>query len=76
MAIARAIAASPAVLLADEPTGNLDSKAGKEILDVLLQLHSEGCTVVIITHDESVAAQCHRIVTVSDGRIVSDLPSE
>ena len=76
VAIARAIAASPTVLLADEPTGNLDSKAGKEILDVLLQLHREGCTVIVITHDEKVANQCRRVVTVSDGRIVSDLPSQ
>ena len=75
VAIARAVAARPPILLADEPTGNLDTHAGREILDVLRALHREGRTVLIITHDPAVAERCERIISVSDGRIISDLPA-
>ncbi len=72
VSIARALAGEPSVILADEPTGALDSKTGKEVLEFLKKLHSEGNTVVIITHDNSIAAQCKRIVRIQDGKIISD----
>jgi putative ABC transport system ATP-binding protein len=72
VAIARAIAGEPASILADEPTGNLDSKTGREILDLLLQLHRTGSTVIIITHDVSIAERTDRVITVRDGRIQDD----
>lgn len=71
-AIARAIAAKPPVVLADEPTGNLDSKSGSEVISILMELHDEGRTVVLITHDPTVAACANRVVTISDGKICSD----
>jgi putative ABC transport system ATP-binding protein len=72
VAIARALVGHPEVLLADEPTGNLDSKTAKEILELFSELHSDGITIIIVTHDPSVAAHCHRIVRLHDGRIVED----
>ena len=72
VAIARALAADPPLILADEPTGNLDSQVGGEIVDLLLELHSEGRTVVVITHDESLAARAERTVRLLDGRVFSD----
>jgi len=69
-AIARAIAADPPLLLADEPTGNLDSAAGADILALLRALHVQGHTVVLITHDRDIAAACDCRVTIADGRIV------
>jgi putative ABC transport system ATP-binding protein len=72
VAIARALVTNPTLILADEPTGNLDSESTHEILAVLDQLAAEGRTIVIITHEESVAARAHRIVTISDGLITSD----
>ncbi len=72
VAIARAIAQAPPVILADEPTGNLDSHATKEIMNILKTLHSEGRTVIIITHDNDIAANAERIVHIEDGRITSD----
>ncbi len=72
VATARAIVTEPTVLLADEPTGNLDTASSASILDLIAQLHADGITVVIITHDHSVAARCARTITVADGTIVSD----
>lgn len=72
VAIARAIAAHPPIILADEPTGNLDSASGRDIINTLLNLNSEGHTVILITHDKEIAALAHRIVNLKDGQIVSD----
>jgi putative ABC transport system ATP-binding protein len=72
VAIARALVGHPEVLLADEPTGNLDSKTAKEILELFSELHADGITIVIVTHDPSVAAHCHRVVRLHDGRIAED----
>jgi len=71
VAIARAIVGQPQVLLADEPTGNLDSKMGQEVMDILLKLHSEGTTVVMVTHNEQEAKMAGRIVRVFDGQLVA-----
>lgn len=71
VAIARALANRPQVLLADEPTGNLDAKTGRGIMDVLKELNDEGQTIVMVTHDPQVAAVAHRIVHLEDGRIVT-----
>ena len=73
VAIARAIAQAPPILLADEPTGNLDSGSSKEILNIIKKLYLEGRTVIIITHDPGIAKQAKRIITISDGKIVSDI---
>ncbi len=72
VAIARAIASEPPVILADEPTGNLDSKCGAEVMRILYDLHAQGKTVIIITHDDSVAAQAARTIRIQDGAVVSD----
>jgi putative ABC transport system ATP-binding protein len=72
VAIARAIAQAPPVILADEPTGNLDSNSTKEIMDILKGLHKEGRTVILITHDNGIAAQARRVVRIMDGKIESD----
>jgi len=71
VAIARAMVGQPDVLLADEPTGNLDSKMGAEVMDILLKLNEEGTTVVMVTHDEAEARRAHRIVRVFDGQLVA-----
>jgi len=73
VAIARAIAQAPPILLADEPTGNLDSASTKEIMKIIKRLYSEGRTVIIITHDPGIADQAKRVITISDGRIKSDM---
>jgi putative ABC transport system ATP-binding protein len=74
VAIARAILNKPSILLADEPTGNLDSATTAEILALFRQIHAEGQTVVIVTHEDEVAAHCQRVVRLRDGRVLSDLP--
>ena len=70
--IARALVKSPNILLADEPTGNLDSRSGEEIMQILGELHTEGISVIIVTHEADIAAQTERIVTMRDGMIISD----
>lgn len=70
-AIARAIVNDPQIVLADEPTGSLDSKTAADIMDVFKQLNAEGKTVIIVTHDKEIARQCKRIIEISDGEIVS-----
>ncbi|MCJ8318809.1 MAG: ABC transporter ATP-binding protein [Colwellia sp.] len=72
VAIARAIAGSPSVILADEPTGNLDSKNAQIVMSILDQLHAEGATICMVTHDPRSAARSQRIIEVFDGKIVSD----
>ena len=71
VAIARAIVGKPQILLADEPTGNLDSKMGAEVMEILLKLNSEGTTIVMVSHDEREAQRVHRIVRVFDGQLVA-----
>ena len=73
VAIARAIAQAPPILLADEPTGNLDTASTKEIISIIKRLYKEGRTVIIITHDPGIAEQAKRIITISDGQIKSDV---
>ncbi len=72
VAIARALVNNPPLLLADEPTGNLDSRSGEDILNILTGLNDRGVTMIIVTHDQSVAARCKRIITLKDGQIVKD----
>jgi putative ABC transport system ATP-binding protein len=72
VAIARAIVGKPEIILADEPTGNLDSAMGNEILNILQQLNREGSTIVMVTHDEQMARRTHRIIRLFDGTQVSD----
>ena len=72
VAVARAVAAKPPIILADEPTGNLDTKSTQEILEILKELHRSGRTVIIITHDEEIASQAHRVIRILDGRIEED----
>ncbi len=72
VSIARALAGDPSIILADEPTGALDSKTGKDVLNFLKQLHREGNTIVLITHDNTIAAQAERVIRVSDGQVVYD----
>ncbi|MGH8076427.1 MAG: hypothetical protein ACREPE_03740, partial [Lysobacter sp.] len=72
VAVARAQVGNPSILLADEPTGNLDSKTSAEIMALFDDLHAQGQTVIVVTHEADIAAHCHRTLRVSDGRIVED----
>ena len=72
VAIARALVNSPAILFADEPTGNLDSKTGKEVMALLHELNNKGQTIVLITHEKEIAEQTERIIFIRDGKIESD----
>jgi putative ABC transport system ATP-binding protein len=76
VAIARALVNNPSLLLADEPTGNLDSKTSEEILRLMDILHRDGNTVIIVTHDRNVASRAHRVLSIFDGRIASDERTE
>ena len=76
VAIARAVVAGPKLILADEPTGNLDSKNGKEVMDLLKELNAEGTTIVMVTHSQKDAAQAQRTIDLFDGQIVSDVKNE
>ena len=76
VAIARAVVANPKLILADEPTGNLDSKNGKEVMDLLCELNREGTTIVMVTHSQKDAAMAQRTIDLFDGHIVSDVKNE
>lgn len=76
VSIARALAGTPPVILADEPTGALDSKTGQEVIEFLKKLNSEGTTIVLITHDNDIANQIKRVVRIHDGKIISDQTKE
>lgn len=76
VAIARAIAQAPPVILADEPTGNLDTASSKEIIEILKELHKEGRTVIIITHDNEIAEQARRVIRIRDGKIEKDYQND
>ena len=73
VAVARALAMQPALMLADEPTGNLDSRSTAEVLDLLEQVHAGGGTIAVITHEDEVASRAHRVVTLRDGRVETDI---
>ena len=73
VAIARALVNKPSILLADEPTGNLDSRSGAEILAVFEDLHAEGRTVILVTHDETIAQRAHRVIHIFDGKIEQNI---
>jgi len=72
VAIARALVGRPQLVLADEPTGNLDSETANEVMQLLTELHDDGLTVIIVTHEASIADRCERVVRIQDGRIVED----
>ena len=76
VAIARAVVSNPKLILADEPTGNLDSKNGKEVMDLLKELNQEGTTIVMVTHSQKDASQAQRTIDLFDGQIVSDVKNE
>ncbi|QPJ63310.1 MAG: ABC transporter ATP-binding protein [Candidatus Nitronauta litoralis] len=75
VAIARALVNNPSIILADEPTGNLDSRTGEEIMGMFTRLHTEGVTLILVTHEPHIAEYAHRIITLKDGEILSDKPT-
>ena len=76
VAIARAVVSNPKLILADEPTGNLDSKNGKEVMELLSELNQEGTTIVMVTHSQKDAAVAQRVINLFDGQIVGDVKNE
>lgn len=72
VAVARAIAAAPPVILADEPTGNLDTRSTKDVMQILHNLKDDGRTVIVITHDNEIAEQAERVIRIRDGKVVED----
>ena len=76
VAIARALVNNPSIILADEPTGNLDSKTSYSIMDLFQKLHNDGNTIIMVTHEDDIAHYAHRIVKLRDGLIESDNPNE
>jgi putative ABC transport system ATP-binding protein len=72
VAIARALVGTPAILLADEPTGNLDSKTSQEIMALIDQLHEQGQTIIMVTHEPDIARHCERVINLEDGKVFSD----
>jgi ABC-type lipoprotein export system ATPase subunit len=72
VAIARSLMMNPSILLADEPTGNLNSKGAREIVDILKGLHEEGKTIIYVTHDDNIGAQAERVIRIRDGLVVAD----
>jgi putative ABC transport system ATP-binding protein len=73
VAIARAILNNPAIVLADEPTGNLDSATSRDIMQLFQQLHAEGQTIIVVTHEDDIAKYCHRVIRLTDGQVSSDI---
>lgn len=73
VAIARALVTNPPIILADEPTGNLDSKSGKEVMEIFKELHAKGNTIILITHDSGVAAQAKRLIKIQDGKLYENV---
>ena len=76
VAIARALVNNPSIILADEPTGNLDSKSGNEIMNILDDLHDRGNTIILVTHEDQIAQHAHRVIRLLDGKIIEDLKRE
>ena len=76
VAIARALVNNPSIILADEPTGNLDSKSGQEIMNILDELHNRGNTIILVTHEDQIAQHAHRVIRLLDGKITEDLKRE
>lgn len=76
VAIARALVTNPSILLADEPTGNLDSQTTQDIMQLFDELHSEGQTIIMVTHEDEIARHCHRVVRLSDGKITEDYTNQ
>ena len=74
VAIARALVNNPSILLADEPTGNLDSKTGVEIMALFARLHQGGNTIIVVTHEADIAAYAHRVIAIRDGQVERDVP--